>query len=169
MASYRDPWNQLSDRPDIDRFRGYIETLLQQRGDEIEFVVLFGSMARGNWSRGSDYDLLIGLRTDDGKRFLDRVYEYERLAPGPIEPFVYSWSEWQSMWNDLHLTLLEAADHGIPLYDRGAWSPLREEFRQLLASGAVERRPGGWQRYPERRAGDAGNGDAAARFIDRTE
>jgi hypothetical protein len=48
------------------------------------------------------------------------------------------------------LTVLEAADHGIPLFDRGAWARIREEFHGYLDSGVVERRPGGWQRFPER-------------------
>ena len=145
-------WEQLSDRPDIDRLRRYVEAALTQRGEEIEFIVLYGSMARGNWSLGSDFDLLIGLRIDDGKRFMDRVYDYEQIAPGPIEPFVYSRSEWERMWRDLHLTYLEAADHGISLFDRGAWARIREEFARYLAAGVVERRKGGWQRYPERAA-----------------
>jgi predicted nucleotidyltransferase len=143
-------WPQLSDRPDIDRFRRYIDSVLVQKRDEIEFVVLFGSMARGNWSLGSDYDLLIGLRIDDGQRFLDRIYEYERIASAPVEPFVYSRSEWQQMWSDLHLTFLEAADYGISLFDRGSWARIREEFARHVAAGVVERRLGGWQRYPER-------------------
>jgi hypothetical protein len=54
------------------------------------------------------------------------------------------------MWRELHLTFLEAANHGIPLFDRGAWDCLRAEFAHHLAAGVVERRPGGWQRYPER-------------------
>ena len=86
------------------------------------------------------------------KRFMDRVYEYEQIAPGPVEPFVYSRSEWEQMWRDLHLTYLEAADYGLPLFDRGAWARLREEFARYLAAGVVERRHGGWQRYPERAA-----------------
>jgi predicted nucleotidyltransferase len=143
-------WEQLSDRPDIDRLRRYVETALLRRGEEIEFIVLFGSMARGNWSTSSDFDLLIGLRIEDNKRFLDRMYEYEQIAPGPIEPFVYSRIEWERMWQGLHLTFLEAADYGIALFDRGSWAHIRAEFSHHLKAGAVERRPGGWQRYPER-------------------
>jgi predicted nucleotidyltransferase len=147
-------WERLWDRPDIERLRRYVEAALDQRGEEVEFVVLFGSMARGNWSIGSDFDLLIGLRIDDGQRFLDRVYEYEQIAPGPIEPFVYSRSEWARMWQDLHLTFLEAADYGIPIFDRGAWAGIRDDFVRYLAARVIERRPGGWQRYPERFAVD---------------
>jgi predicted nucleotidyltransferase len=141
---------QLSDRPDIHHLRHYVEAALAQRGEEIEFIVLYGSTARGNWSNGSDFDLLIGLRIEDNARFLDRIYEYEQIAPGPIEPFVYSRSEWERMWQGLHLTFLEAADYGISLFDRGSWARIREEFSRHLKAGVVERRPGGWQRYPER-------------------
>ena len=42
-------------------------------------------MAKGNWSVGSDYDILIGLCIDDGKRFIDRLYDYSLLTSGVIE------------------------------------------------------------------------------------
>jgi len=57
----------------------FLEELLERRGEEVEFVVLFGSMARGDWSAGSDYDLLIGLRGDDGRRFIDRLGEAMKM------------------------------------------------------------------------------------------
>ena len=57
--------NALSDRPEIDRLWRFLERLLATRSEDVEFVVLFGSMARGNWSRGSDYDVLVGLRIAD--------------------------------------------------------------------------------------------------------
>ena len=53
----------LSDRPEGDKLEQLLHALLGQQGDELAFVVLFGSMARGDWSLGSDYDVLIGLRT----------------------------------------------------------------------------------------------------------
>ena len=56
------------------------------------------------------------------------------------------------MWQAMHMTYLEAADYGLCLFDRGSWARVREEFAQYLSSGVVERRPGGWQRYPERLA-----------------
>jgi hypothetical protein len=126
-------WSLLSDRPDIEQFRSYVEEILRRRGEEIEFVVLFGSMAKGNWSCGSDR-----------KRFMDRIFEYQQIAPTLIEPFVYSRREWTPMLRDLHLTFLEAADHSIPLFDRGGWAGIRQEFVRILAAGVVERRPGGW-------------------------
>ncbi len=72
----------LSDRPEVEKLEGFLEPLLQTRGDEVEFAVLFGSMARGNWLPGSDYDVLIGLREDDGKRLIDRIYEFSPWERG---------------------------------------------------------------------------------------
>ena len=69
----------LSDRPEVAKLERFLEELLERRGEEVEFVVLFGSMARGDWSAGSDYDLLIGLRGDDGRRFIDRLGEAMKM------------------------------------------------------------------------------------------
>lgn len=95
--------NQLSDRPEISCLREFMARLLQVKGKGIEFVVLFGSRAKGNWTGGSDYDILIGLRYDDGMCFLDRLPEFSLLAEGPIEVFPYCYSEWRAMFQNLHL------------------------------------------------------------------
>ena len=80
----------LSNRPHVEKLWEFVDRVLKQKGDEIEFIVLYGSMAKGNWSVGSDYDILIGLCIDDGKRFLDRLYEYSLFTSGPIDIFAYS-------------------------------------------------------------------------------
>lgn len=71
---------RLSDRPDFPAFKAFVERVLKEKSGELEFMVLFGSMARGNWSYASDYDVLIGLSIEDGRRFIDRIYEYGPLA-----------------------------------------------------------------------------------------
>lgn len=99
-------------------------------------LVLFGSMARGDWSGGSDYDLLIGLTYDDGKRFIDRLEDFSPQE-GNIEVFPYSLSEWQQMFAEYHTLFLEALAHGIVLWDRGAFSRMRKTFEEWLQSGKV--------------------------------
>ncbi len=135
----------LSDRPEVDKLARFLHALLEQRGDELAFVVLFGSMARGDWSLGSDYDVLIGLRTDDGKRFIDRMGEFAALAEGDIEVFPYSHAEWQHMWRIRHPLLLEALEDGLVLWDTGAFAAMREKFRRLRASGASQHWRTGWK------------------------
>lgn len=135
---------ELSDRPDVEKLERFLADLLERRREEIEFVVLFGSMARGDWSAGSDYDLLIGLSYDDGKRFIDRLGEF---APkeGNIEIFPYSLSEWRRMFAEHHPLLLEALAHGIVLWDKGAFSEMRKTFQEWLKSGKVTPWRNGWK------------------------
>jgi uncharacterized protein len=61
----------LSD-PILVRFRAHLDELY---GDSLERVVLFGSRARGDAHRDSDYDVAIFLRD-----LADRWREIDRLA-----------------------------------------------------------------------------------------
>jgi len=135
----------LSDRPEVEKLERFLERVLVKRGEELEFVVLFGSMARGDWLPGSDYDVLIGLRVDDGKRLIDRICEFSLLAEGNIEVFPYDHAAWQRMFAEFHPLLLEVLEHGVVLFDRGAFAAMQEEFRRWRAEGLVVPSGSGWQ------------------------
>jgi len=135
----------LSDRPEVEKLESFLQSLLQRRGDELEFIVLFGSMARGDWSRGSDYDVLVGLSGDDEKRWIDRLEEFSHPVHGHIEVFPYSRSEWQRMFAEFHPLLLEALEYGVVLFDRGAFAGMQEVFRQWRDSGWVTPWGSGWK------------------------
>ena len=141
----------LSNRPHVEKLWEFVDQALKQKGDEIEFIVLYGSMAKGNWSIGSDYDVLIGLCIDDEKRFLDRLYDYSLLTSAPIDIFAYSQSELDLMFENFHLTLLESLNHGIALFDRGRWAEMREQFKEWKTSGVIEQIPVGWRVQKERK------------------
>lgn len=138
----------LSDRPDFGELETFLRRVLDERGDDLEFVVLFGSMARGDWSRGSDYDVLIGLRKDDGKRFIDRIGDFQALTRANIDVLPYARSEWQRLVDQRSLLMLEALDHGIPLWDRGAFADLQRAFQRWRTDGEVTPLPHGWQIHP---------------------
>lgn len=135
---------RLRDRPEVAKLERFLTDLLEKWGEEIEFVVLFGSMARGDWSFASDYDLLIGLRHDDGRRFIDRLGVFSPQE-GNIQVFPYSRSEWQRMFVEYHPLLLEALAHGIVLWDRGAFAEMRKTFQEWLKSGKVSPWRQGWK------------------------
>jgi len=141
---------QLSNRPNIECLRDFVNQALAEKGDEIEFIVLYGSMAKGNWSQESDYDVLIGLRIDDNKRFIDRLYDYSLMSRGPIEVFVYSKSDIKLMFETFHLTLLEALNDGIVIYDRGGWANMQEQFALMLEQRVIESVEYGWRIFEER-------------------
>jgi predicted nucleotidyltransferase len=134
----------LSDRPEVEKLERYFASLIEQRSEDLEFIVLFGSMARGDWSRGSDFDLLVGLRGEDGKRLIDRIAEFSSLE-GNIEVFPYSYLQWQRMFEEVHPLLLEALEYGIVLWDRGSFAAMRETFRQWRENGQVEPWRSGWR------------------------
>ena len=135
----------LSNRPHVEKLWEFVDRVLKQKGDEIEFIILYGSMAKGNWSVGSDYDVLIGLCVDDGKRFIDRLYDYSLLTSAPIDIFAYSKSELDLMFKNFHLTLLESLNHGIVLFDRGQWAEMQKQFKEWKTSGVIEQIPVGWR------------------------
>ena len=141
---------QFLDRPNIECLRDFVNQVLAEKGDEIEFIVLYGSMAKGNWSLDSDYDVLIGLQIDDNKKFIDRLYDYSLMSRGPIEAFVYSKSEIQLMFDTFHLTLLEALNDGIVIYDRGRWANMKKQFALMLDKKVIEQVEYGWRIFEER-------------------
>ena len=64
-------------------------------------VYLYGSQARGNAKKLSDWDLLILLNTPDitfefETRFMDEFYDLELETGEIISPLIYSKTEWNS-------------------------------------------------------------------------
>jgi hypothetical protein len=122
-----------------------VDGLLQAHAHELEFLVLFGSRARGDWSPASDYDLLLGLAGEDGLRLLDRMAVFAPQEALDVEVFPYSRSEWQQMLRDYHPLLLEALEGGMILWDRGAFATMRECFRRWRQEGRVQPWREGWK------------------------
>ena len=137
--------SELSDRPELEKLERSLQRLLNERGEELAFVVLFGSMARGDWSLGSDYDLFIGLETEDELCFIDRIAEFEALVEPGVEVFPYSRSEWQRMFREFHPLLLEVLEHGVALWDQGAFAEMQQIFRRWRESGQVTPWRSGWK------------------------
>ena len=135
----------LSDLPELETLERFLERLLASRAHDVEFVVLFGSMARGNWSRGSDYDVLVGLCAEDGKRLIDRIGELESLLDGNVQVFPHDRPVWERMFESFHPLLLEALDHGVILFDRGRFAAMRETFHGWRAAGVVTPLASGWK------------------------
>jgi hypothetical protein len=129
----------------VEQFAAFLDALLGQRCAELEFIVLFGSMARGDWSRGSDYDVLIGLCGEDGKRLLDRMAEFTLPVGIAIDVFPYSRSEWQRMFQEYHPLFLETLEYGMVLWDRGAFAEMRAIFHQWRQHGQVRPWRLGWK------------------------
>lgn len=84
-------------------------------------VVLFGSVARGDYSASSDIDLLVVKETSE--RLPARVAEalgpcWAADPPLPVEPLVYTPGELRRLVADENPLVLEALREGRVLHDR---------------------------------------------------
>jgi predicted nucleotidyltransferase len=55
MPSF-DSWSHLSNRPRVLELKESVKKILEAYQDEIAFIALFDSMARGDFGVGSDFD-----------------------------------------------------------------------------------------------------------------
>jgi len=83
-------------------------------------IILFGSVARGDYSGASDIDLIVVKETD--ARLPQRIAEaldYCARAgtPLPVEPLVYTPAEFARMVTEENPLITEALRHGRVLYD----------------------------------------------------
>ena len=81
-------------------------------------VILFGSLARGDYHEASDIDLLVIKETD--VPFLRRGLEVLEAveARAQIEPFVYTPDEVDRMIADGNPLILDALSEGRVIYER---------------------------------------------------
>lgn len=135
---------KLQDLPRYSSLENYVKTLMKERGDRVESIVLFGSMAKGNYTKFSDYDLLIVV-SRESLSFKDRLYEYSLYSDGWVEPFTYTKEEVEKMFGEFNLLILDALKDGIVIYDKtNFWKNLKRKFNKLLSSGTITPKKNGW-------------------------
>jgi len=134
---------RLRELPRFNSLKGFVEAILKQKGDRILSIILFGSMAKGNYTKYSDHDLLV-LVSHEELSFKDRLYEYSLASDGWVEPLVYTREEVKSMLGSLHPLILDALKDGLVIYDRGLWNSLKAKFNKLLKGGAITPKEEGW-------------------------
>jgi predicted nucleotidyltransferase len=84
---------------------------------EPQKIVLHGSLARGDWNRASDIDLIIVKQTD--QPFLERIGHVLDLCQSTlgVEPLVYTPKELQAMLDEGNSFLEKALAEGRVLYE----------------------------------------------------
>lgn len=84
----------------------------------IEQVILFGSLARGDYTARSDADICVILRGDDPRRSMDRIPEYLAAfsgAPVPVDVLVYTRAEVERMRREGRQFVRDILKQGITL------------------------------------------------------
>lgn len=82
---------------------GLIKNAIKRKDPEAE-IILYGSRARGEAGKESDWDILILLNHDNVTRSLEQEYRHQlfdvELEIGePISTFVYSKKEWNDRFS----------------------------------------------------------------------
>jgi len=122
--------------------RDFAEKVMKER-EEVVSIVLFGSRARGDYTAYSDYDVLVVVSHSE-ERFIDRPLRYLEYSEEPLELFIYTTSEVETMFDDANVLILDALRDGVVLYDKGFWRELRGKFLVLLEKGVIRPTEVGW-------------------------
>lgn len=85
---------------DKDYIKNLIRTRIKQKNPNAE-IILFGSQARGDFNKDSDWDILILLNQLDVSRdtemeYREELFEVELETGEPISTFVFSKNDWES-------------------------------------------------------------------------
>jgi predicted nucleotidyltransferase len=85
---------------DKNYIKNLIRTRIKQKNPNAE-IILFGSQARGDFNKDSDWDILILLNQLDVSRdtemeYREELFEVELETGEPISTFVFSKNEWES-------------------------------------------------------------------------
>jgi len=132
LISPKDP--KLYERV-IEGVRRYIEQYIIPRLKPV-LVILYGSFARGDYTGGSDIDLLI-VADNIPMSYWDRwSLAYEVIEGFPTDPHVYTPEEFRAMLIDGRMTPLDALTEGMKIYAE----PKYMQEINLLLSETLKRR-----------------------------
>jgi predicted nucleotidyltransferase len=106
------------DRPAVLEATRKAVRALARRRPEVQRVILFGSMARGDAVPGSDVDLLMVL-SECNQPFLDRIPRYKPSGiPIGVDVFPYTEEELQRMLAEGNFFIKQALSEGITVFQR---------------------------------------------------
>jgi hypothetical protein len=129
----------FSSRPRPESLRRFLDALARE-GENVAAAVVYGSMARGDYKAHRDWDVLVVLRRDPGVPVLDRFLAYAGLSPdGWVQVFPYTVAELEDMFASFHLTVLDALEEGVVVYEDGTWRGLHQRFLELRGTGTLRR------------------------------
>lgn len=109
--------------PDRDAVEAALRRWIPQellRHPEAIRIGYFGSYARGDWSVGSDVDLIAIVR-DSSRPFGERAIEWDLLnLPVPADLLVYTGAEWSSLESEDSSFARAVAHEAVWLWQRDA-------------------------------------------------
>lgn len=126
----------------------YLKKIIKEKKASLkpQLVILYGSIARGDWHEGSDIDLLV-ISDFVPANFRDRGSVLLDVVQGiPIEPHVYTTREFDEMLTYARMTALDALSEGIILYAKKNYlKKVKEKFKQTVDKFKAEKTDNGWK------------------------
>ena len=121
-----------------EKQRKRVKTVVEKLKENLNLiaVILFGSRARGDYTKWSDYDILI--ITDFEERYPERINEVLKILQDikiPIEPHPYTLEEGIEMLKKGNPTIYDALDEGKVLYKTNQFNKLLKLFKELKQKG----------------------------------
>lgn len=107
--------------PDLDQAHRLKDAILATDGDRVTRVILFGSRARGDARRDSDFDLLVvvrGLSPDERTAYRLGLYRALRGKGVVAEPWVMDEEEFNETREVIGGLAYPACKEGIVLYEK---------------------------------------------------
>lgn len=127
-------WRNAPQRASVERFLERVRRL-----DPL-LVILFGSLATGDYTPSSDADVLVVLR---------QPVEWETVyacSDGVVQPVVTTWEEFIAQLEDGEPFFHEVIVEGTVLLDAaGLWDGLRRRASAAAQRLGLERTPYGWK------------------------
>lgn len=99
-------------------------------------VILFGSYARGDYNRASDFDIVV-ISNRLEKNPLKRTKELYALNKDflPVDIIAYTREEFLRALENLSPTALDAVSYGKVLHDDGFYRIAKKKFEELKKKG----------------------------------
>jgi predicted nucleotidyltransferase len=133
---------QFSSHPKIENLICFLDRFFKIY--DAEFIILFGSSAKGTYNYRSDLDLLIITNSLKGN-FFERLSAMQEITPGAIDFFIYNLDEFEKMVEDFNLVALEALGTGILIYDMGRGQTFIAHIKNLIKNHTIKKLRCGWE------------------------
>jgi hypothetical protein len=98
-----------------------------------KLVILYGSIARGDWHKGSDIDLLV-ISELTHSNLTEATKALQIIVQGhPVEPHIYTVQEFDQLLTHGRMTALDALTEGIIIYaEKSYLEEVKEKLKQTI-------------------------------------
>lgn len=133
---------ELENHPKIKNLREFCKKFFELYS--ADFIILFGSAAKGTYNYRSDLDILI-VTDSLSDNYFERLYSMQEITPGAIDFFVYGSTEFKKMVTELHSIALEALATGKIIYDKGNGEKYKKHIDTLIIQNKIQKLENGWK------------------------